>query len=85
MTLTLDPRTYYLDLCREVTDELCRDLLSYMIEFGCIGYANRVTRAHLASALLGKASSRCGLRFGRTLLRLTEEDSDADTGLAESG
>ena len=73
MTLTLDPRTYYLDLCREVTDELCRDLINYMIEFGCIGYANRVTRAHLASALLGKASSRNDRKIRKAKERLIHD------------
>ncbi|MDY6867469.1 MAG: hypothetical protein SVT56_06130 [Chloroflexota bacterium] len=52
-----DPILFYRNLCREVTDELCLNMLNYMIENGCIGFNNRVSRAHLASALLGKANA----------------------------
>ena len=53
-----DPRTYYLSLMEEVTDELCLDLLNYMLENDCIGEQNRVSRSHLASALLGAVNDR---------------------------
>lgn len=56
--MAFDPRTYYLTLLKEVTDELCCKMLRYMIDNDCIGEDNRVSRAHLASALLGKADER---------------------------
>jgi hypothetical protein len=57
MTHKFDPRTYYLALCKEVTDEFCLDMLKYMIENDCIGYNSRVSRSHLANALLGKVTT----------------------------
>jgi hypothetical protein len=57
MTHDFDPRTYYLALCKEVTDELCLSMLQYMIDNGCIGEDHRVSRSHLASALLGKVTT----------------------------
>ena len=54
--MPFDPRAYYLSLIEEVTDELCRDMLNYMIENGCIGEECRVSRAHLAGVLLGKVN-----------------------------
>ena len=56
--MPFDPRTYYLSLLEEVTDELCLGLLHYMLENDCIGEQNRVSRSHLASALLGAVNDR---------------------------
>ena len=54
MTQRFDPRTYYINLCSEIDDELRRRLVRYMAEQGCIGKKNRVTRKELATTLLGK-------------------------------
>lgn len=53
-----DPRQYYLELCAEITDELCLAMLHYMLDNGFIGFEHRVTRGELAEALLGDASDR---------------------------
>jgi len=73
MIPTLDPLTYYHNLCKEVTDELCLAMLQYMIDNDCIGEKHRVSRAHLANALLGKVNDRNDRKIRRAKAILVKE------------
>lgn len=69
----IDPRQYYLDLCKKVTDDLCRSMLRYMLHRGYIGEKNRVTRAELAVALLGSANPRTDRKIRKAKEELTKK------------
>lgn len=49
-----DPRTYYIALCEEVSNELTKTVINYLVDHGHIGIENRVTRRELAAAIFGK-------------------------------
>jgi hypothetical protein len=69
----IDPRQYYLNLCDEVTDELCLAMLHYMIENAYIGFEHRVTRGELAEALLGKDNPRNDRKIRKAKETLTKQ------------
>lgn len=54
MTKPFDPRTYYINLCSEIDDELRRRLVRYMAKKGYIGEENRISRKDLAVRFFGK-------------------------------
>ncbi|MEA3327791.1 MAG: hypothetical protein U9R53_10895 [Chloroflexota bacterium] len=49
-----DPRTFYITLCWEITDDLRQKLIRFMVDKGYIGKEHRVSRQELAIQLLGK-------------------------------
>jgi hypothetical protein len=69
----IDPRQFYLDLCKQVTDELMQQLLGYMINHGYIGHNNRVTRGELATALLGVHEDRTDRMIRKAKEELTRQ------------